>query len=155
MPSRCWHREGTREVFVNKHPPTAQILAVFMVKTLPTNKARFQEPAAGLKQPGRRRITWTCAGSPRSSRAQATLNIQKDIHLISRVQPEMPPAAVTSWKDTGTSPHLFQVWVSPWKDSETSEHFKHRLLILQLNGLFPFGATGGGSHHRSVCPQEQ
>lgn len=78
VPGRCWYREGTQEMFVNKHPATAQILAVFMVKTPPTNKARFQEPTAGLKQPGRHRVTRSCAGSPPFSRAQATLNIQRE-----------------------------------------------------------------------------
>lgn len=78
-PADAGTEKAPGEMFVNKHPPTAQILAVFMVKTLPTNKARFQEPTAGLKQPGRRSVTRTGAGSPRSSRAQATLNIQKDV----------------------------------------------------------------------------
>ena len=88
-----------------------QILAVFMVRTLSTDKARCQEPSAGLMQPGRRSVTQMRrlpSILTRPGYAQ-----QPERHpLDSRCPARNAPAAVAAWEDTDTSPHLVQLCVS-------------------------------------------
>lgn len=102
VPSQC-------ECWTNTLPDgrLSQSFHGFLVKPLPKNKARFQEPSVRLEQLQRHSITQIRAVSPsvlmRSGFSQRTEKYPPDLAPAAR------EAAVTSRRDTDSSPHPSQL----------------------------------------------
>lgn len=141
-PSTYRHGEGKKapsQRLLNKHPPRLQIpakISWFPVNPLPENKARFQAPSAGLKQP-HASLTQMCADTSPHEASLHSTNRKTSIWLPLS---DFPCPARNAPRNSGIlggnwqAPPPFSYVSAPEGFWAIVENFKHFPLILQQRG---------------------